>query len=112
MGTSSSGTPAQSVCHMLWLTRPWSRLTPLLQAHLEIAAIQLACNRSIFAAVGRHVRIEQVQRDAAYLSAPDLGTYGPAWVRQLDRERRAVRTVFQAQWQVMEVVVHVDLLLR
>ena len=27
-------------------------------------------------------------------------------------DRRTVRTVFQAQWQVVEVVVHVDLLLR
>ncbi len=83
----------------------------LFDAHLQIAAIQLVGDVSIFGAVGRDVGIQQVERHAAHLRPPHLGDDLPAGVRDFDGERYPVRPALQGQGQTVEVVVLINLLL-
>jgi hypothetical protein len=55
----------------------------LAHAHLQVAAIKLRGNFSVFGPVGWKIRIEQVELNPAHVHLPDLRVDSP--VRQFDR---------------------------
>src|SRR5215813_4046594 len=83
----------------------------LLQSHLGVAAVKLIGDVLIGRAVLLDVRVEQIERDAAHLRAPDLRGDIASRVLDLDDQRSALTVAFECQRQVMKIVVPVLLLL-
>src|SRR6266545_1130974 len=83
----------------------------LLQSHLGVAAVKLKGDSLIGRGVLLDVRIEQVERDATHLRAPDLRGDFAAGILDFDDQRLAVTVAFERQRQVVKIVVPVFLLL-
>jgi hypothetical protein len=83
----------------------------LLQAMLEIAAVQPVGDVTVVRAVRENVRVQQIERDGSDIGAPDAGEHGPTRKPDLNHERRAVGQQLFVQWrrQRFEVAVRLPL---
>ena len=83
----------------------------LLDPQLFIAAIKLVSDISILRPVGRDVGIQQVQRHATHVGAPNLSYHRPARIPHFNRQRCTARLLFQTDGQIVKVIIRVELLL-
>ena len=83
----------------------------LADAHVHVAAVEAGRDRAVFRRVLRDVGVEQVERHAADLDAPDAELHLAAGERHSDEQGRAVVADLRDQRQVEEVVFRVALLL-
>src|SRR5262249_34090949 len=83
----------------------------LADAHVGVAAVELGGDAPVLGGVLWDVGIEQVERNAADLDAPDAGPDFAARERHTDQERRTVWLRFGDERQVEEVVFRIAFLL-
>ena len=83
----------------------------LAQAHVAVARIEARGDRALLRLVLRHVRIQQEQRHAADLHAPDVEVHRLAVELDLPAQRLARRVRDQRHRHVVPVVLRIRLLL-
>ena len=83
----------------------------LLEAQFDVAAVQIVGDVLILLAVDLDVGVQQVQLDAAYVGAPDLGVNVAPGIGDSNQDGVALLISLQGERQVVKVIDRVALLL-